>query len=97
MSLFGWQGAARRAIDGDGRIKYIVSAWAGGNGPVLGQIKVADKTARNHRRAVAARALELSGCIVTLDAGSKCAKESPEIIESDADYVLALKTAARKR
>jgi predicted transposase YbfD/YdcC len=83
--------ALRRAIAGDGSIKYIVSAWAEGNGLVLGQLKVADKS--NEITAVPRllRALELSGCIVTLDAMGCQKKIAKEIIEADADYVLALK------
>ena len=36
--------ALRRALNKDENIKYIVSAWAEGNGLVLGQLKVADKS-----------------------------------------------------
>jgi hypothetical protein len=59
-----------------------VSAWAENNGLVLGQIKVADKS--NEITA-------LSGCIVTVDAVGCQKKIAKEIIESDADYVLARK------
>jgi predicted transposase YbfD/YdcC len=58
---------------------------------VLGQLKVADK--RNEITAVPPllRALELAGGIVTVDAMG-CQKQiAKEIIEADADYVLALK------
>ncbi len=49
--------ALRQAIDGDGRIKYIVSAWAEGNNPIFGPNKSGRQEQRNHRRApVAARA-----------------------------------------
>jgi predicted transposase YbfD/YdcC len=83
--------ALRRAINGDDSVKYIVSAWAEGNGLVLGQMKVADKS--NEITAVPRllRVLELSGCIVTLDAMGCQKKIAKEIIEADADYVLALK------
>jgi predicted transposase YbfD/YdcC len=83
--------ALRRALDGEGSIKYIVSAWAEGNGLVLGQLKVADKS--NEITAVPRllRVLELSGCIVTLDAMGCQKNIAREIIEADADYVLALK------
>jgi predicted transposase YbfD/YdcC len=37
------------------------------------------------------RLLELSGCIVTIDAMGRQKKIAKEIIEADADYVLALK------
>lgn len=83
--------ALRRAVDEDQSIKYIVSAWAEGNHLVLGQLKVADKS--NEITAVPAllRVLELSGCIVTIDAMGCQKKIAQEIIEADADYVLALK------
>ncbi len=83
--------ALRRALTKDGGIPYIVSAWAGSNHLVLGQLKVADKS--NEITAVPAllRVLELSGCIVTIDAMGCQKKIAREIIEADADYVLALK------
>jgi len=83
--------ALRRALNKDQSIQYVVSAWAENNGLVLGQLKVADKS--NEITAVPAllRALELSGCIVTVDAMGCQKKIAREIIEADADYVLALK------
>lgn len=70
---------------------HLVSAWASANRLVLGQIKVDDKS--NEITAVPSllRALELAGCIVTVDA-LNCQKQiAKEIVEADADYVLALK------
>src|SRR5579862_9537759 len=83
--------ALRRALNKDQSIQYVVSAWAEGNGLVLGQVKVADKS--NEITAVPAllRVLELSGCIVTIDAMGCQKKIAKEIIEADADFVLALK------
>src|ERR1700678_451798 len=83
--------ALRRALNADQSIPYVVSAWAEDNGLVLGQWKVADKS--NEITAVPAllRVLELSGCIVTIDAMGCQKKIAKEIIESDADYVVALK------
>ncbi|MFO1477168.1 MAG: ISAs1 family transposase [Verrucomicrobiota bacterium] len=83
--------ALRRAINKGDCPKVVISAWAADNGLALGQLKVDDKS--NEIRAVPKllRALELSGCIVTLDAMG-CQKEiAKEIKEADADYVLALK------
>lgn len=83
--------ALRRAASGDQSVKYIVSAWAETNGLVLGQLKVADKSNEITAVPELLRVLELSGCIVTLDA-TGCQKNiAREIIEADADYVLALK------
>jgi predicted transposase YbfD/YdcC len=83
--------ALRRALNRDQNVKYVVSAWAEGNGLVLGQLKVADKS--NEITAVPhlLRVLELSGCIVTLDAMGCQKNLAKEIREADADYVLALK------
>jgi predicted transposase YbfD/YdcC len=78
------KGIGQAAID-------MVSAWASANRVVLGQVKVDDKS--NEIRAIPQllRALEVSGCIVTIDAMG-CQTEIAEIIvEQDAEYVLALK------
>ncbi|MGH7442273.1 MAG: ISAs1 family transposase [bacterium] len=83
--------ALRRALDAKQSVKYIVSAWAEGNGLVLGQVKVADKSNEITALPELLRVLELSGCIVTIDAMGCQKKIAKEIIEADADYVLALK------
>jgi len=83
--------ALRRALNGDRSVKYVVSAWAEDNGLVLGQLKVADKSNEITALPELLRALELSGCIVTVDAMGTQKKIAQEIIEADADYVLALK------
>jgi predicted transposase YbfD/YdcC len=83
--------ALRRAVSGDQSVKYIVSAWAESNGLVLGQLKVADKSNEITAVPELLRVLELSGCIVTLDAMGCQKNIAKEIIEADADYVLALK------
>ena len=83
--------ALRRALNKDQSVKFIVSAWAEDNSLVLGQLQVADKS--NEIKAVPEllRVLELSGCIVTLDAMGCQKKIAREIMEADANYVLALK------
>ena len=83
--------ALRRALNKDQSVKYIVSAWAESNQLVLGQLKVADKSNEITALPQLLRVLELSGCIVTLDAMGCQKKIAREIIEADADYVLALK------
>jgi len=83
--------ALRRALNKDENLKYIVSAWAESNGLVLGQLKVADKSNEITAVPELLRVLELSGCIVTIDAMGCQRKIAKEIIEADADYVLALK------
>jgi predicted transposase YbfD/YdcC len=70
---------------------HMVSAWASANRLVLGQRKVEDKS--NEITAIPAllNVLELTGCIVTIDAMG-CQKEiATAIVERGADYVLALK------
>ena len=83
--------ALRRALNKGQPLPYIVSAWAVENGLVLGQVKVAEKSNEITAVPELLRALELTGCIVTLDAMGCQKKIAKEIIESDADYVLALK------
>jgi len=58
---------------------------------VLGQLKVADKSNEITAVPELLRVLELSGCFVTTDAMGCQKKIAKEIIEADADYVLALK------
>lgn len=83
--------ALRRALAQDQSCQYIVSAWAGSNSLVLGQLKVAAKSNEITALPELLRVLELSGCIVTVDAMG-CQKQiAREIKEADADYVLALK------
>ena len=83
--------AARRAVAAGQCPRHLVSAWATASGLTLGQLQVAEKS--NEITAVPAllRQLELAGCIVTADA-LHCQKTiAREIVEADADYVLALK------
>jgi predicted transposase YbfD/YdcC len=83
--------ALRRALNKDQNAKVIVSAWAVDNALTLGQWKVDDKSNEITAVPQLLRVLELSGCIVTLDAMG-CQKEiAREIKEADAEYVLALK------
>jgi predicted transposase YbfD/YdcC len=83
--------ALRRALRRGQSARYVVSAWAHENGLVLGQLKVADKSNEITALPPLLRALELAGCIVTIDAMGCQKRIAREIIEADADYVLALK------
>lgn len=83
--------ALRRALHSKGSVKYMVSAWAEDNGLVLGQLKVADKSNEITALPELLRVLELSGCIVTVDAMGCQKNIAQEIQAADADYVLALK------
>lgn len=83
--------ALRRALTESKNPRYIVSAWAEDNGLVLGQLKVDEKTNEITAVPQLLRVLELSDCIVTLDAMGCQKNIAKEIKEADADFVLALK------
>lgn len=83
--------ALRRALNQGQAMPYVVSAWAVSNGLALGQLKVAEKSNEITAVPELLRALELRGCIVTLDAMGCQKKIAKQIIDSGADYVLALK------
>jgi predicted transposase YbfD/YdcC len=69
----------------------MVSAWATANGLVLGQRKVDEKSNEITAIPELLQALEISGCIITIDAMG-CQKEiAADVVAQDADYVLALK------
>jgi predicted transposase YbfD/YdcC len=83
--------ALRRAGQKGQSVRYVVNAWASANGLVLGQLKVDEKSNEITALPPLLRALELAGCIVTIDAMGCQKKIAKEVIEADADYVLALK------
>ena len=69
----------------------MVSAWATENDLVLGQVKAEDKS--NEIKAIPQllELLDVSGCLVTIDAAG-CQKKNAEIImDQEGDYLLALK------
>jgi predicted transposase YbfD/YdcC len=69
----------------------IVSAWATTNRLVLGQVKVDEKSNEITAIPELLKVLELSGCIVTIDAIG-CQKEIVRLItQQNADYVITLK------
>lgn len=83
--------ALRHALNQGDSIPYIVSAWAVEAGLVLGQVKVKDKSNEITAIPELLEVLHLKGCIVTLDAMG-CQKDiAANIIDKEADYVLALK------
>jgi predicted transposase YbfD/YdcC len=71
---------------------HMVSAWAAENQVVLGQVKVEDKS--NEITAIPAllELLDISGCIVTIDAIGCQKKIAQQIIDQGGDYILALKS-----
>ncbi|MGV0108221.1 ISAs1 family transposase [Nostoc sp. DSM 114160] len=69
----------------------MVSAWATSNKLVLGQVKVDSESNEIAAIPELLKVLELSGCIVTIDAIG-CQKEIVKLItEQSADYVITLK------
>jgi predicted transposase YbfD/YdcC len=70
---------------------HMVSAWATENRLVLGQIKVNDKSNEITAIPELLSLLELAGCIVTIDAMGCQTAIAAQIVEKDADYVLAVK------
>lgn len=70
---------------------HMVSAWASQNGIALGQRKVDDKSNEITAIPELLRILDVSGCIVTIDAMG-CQKEIAQTIrDAKADYVLRVK------
>ncbi len=70
---------------------HMVSAWACENRLVLGQVKVTEKSNEITAIPELLRALALTGCIVTIDAMGWQREIAEQIIDGEADYVLALK------
>ncbi|WP_341528491.1 ISAs1 family transposase [Nostoc sp. UHCC 0302] len=70
---------------------HMVNAWAVHNRLVLGQVKTNAKSNEITAIPELLKVLEISGCIVTIDAIG-CQKEIvKEIVRQDADYVITLK------
>ena len=70
---------------------HMVSAWATANGLVLGQRKVAEKSNEITAIPPLLAALDLTDCIVTIDAMG-CQREiAQQIVDQAGDYVLSLK------
>lgn len=70
---------------------HMVSAWACANGLVLGQTKTEEKSNEITAIPQLLRTLEISGCIVTIDAMGCQTEIAGMIVEKDADYVFSLK------
>lgn len=70
---------------------HMVSAWANANGIVIGQKKVNDKSNEITAIPELLKLLEISGCIVTIDAMGCQTNIASSIVDKDADYVFSLK------
>jgi len=76
---------------GSGAFVHMVSAWAASNQMVLGQVKTEEKSNEITAIPRLLELLQIGGCLVTIDAMG-CQKEiATKIIESKADYMLAVK------
>ena len=70
---------------------HIVSAWASEHRLLLGQVKVASKSNEITAIPVLLKLLDISGCIITIDAMGTQKEIAREIIGHGAEYVLCLK------
>jgi predicted transposase YbfD/YdcC len=70
---------------------YMVSAWATQNQLVLGQTKVADKSNEITAIPELLHLLDISGCIVTIDAIGTQTEIVETIVAGGGDYLLAVK------
>ncbi len=70
---------------------HLVSVWASENGLTLGQLKVDSKSNEITALPALLKLLDVTGCVVTMDAMG-CQKElAGQIIQQQGDYVLCLK------
>ncbi|WP_414552004.1 ISAs1 family transposase [Anabaena sp. CCY 0017] len=83
----------RGSYDRESQLKalHTVSAWSSEHRLVLGQTKVSDKS--NEITAIPAllEMLDISGCIITIDAMGTQKSIAEKIIAADSDYILSLK------
>ncbi len=70
---------------------HMVNAWCVENGISLGQIKTSEKSNEITAIPELIKTLELTGCIVTIDAMGCQINIAENIIDKGADYILALK------
>lgn len=75
----------------DKKAIHMVSAWASANQVVLGQLKTEDKSNEITAIPYLLKLLDISGCIITIDAMDAQKKIARIIRERGGDYVLALK------
>ena len=70
---------------------HVVSAWASEHRLMLGQVKVANKS--NEITAIPAllELLDITGCIITIDAMGAQTEIARQIVTKGADYILCLK------
>ena len=69
----------------------MVSAWASENRLALGLKKVDDKTNKITAIPKLLDELDITGCVVTLDALNTQTEIAQQIVEAQADYILTVK------
>lgn len=75
---------------------HIVSAWASENGVVMGQVKVDDKSNEITAIPKLLDALDIAGCLITIDAIG-CQREiCKQILQKKADYCIVVKKNQNK-
>jgi len=75
----------------DKKAIHMISAWASSNQVVLGQLKTSEKSNEITAIPYLLKLLDISGCIITIDAMGTQKKIAKTIIDNDGDYILAVK------
>jgi predicted transposase YbfD/YdcC len=70
---------------------HMVRAWASENRLMLGQVKVENKTHEIKAIPALLKLLDITGCIITIDAMGTQTEIAQQIVDKGADYVLCLK------
>jgi predicted transposase YbfD/YdcC len=83
------QGEGQEAVD-------IVSAWANANELVLGEVKVDEKSNEITAIPKLLQLLDISGCLVTIDAIGTQTEIAEMIVDQGGDYLLAVKENQRQ-
>ena len=98
VSIDGKEICGAREEKGDGSFESlrIVSAWASSNGVSLGQEKVSDKSNEIKAIPLLIKALDLEGCIITIDAIACQHEIVGTIIDAKADYLISVKKNQKK-
>jgi predicted transposase YbfD/YdcC len=83
----------RRSHDksNDKKAIHMISAWASSNQVVLGQLKTEEKSNEITAIPNLLKLLDISGCIITIDAMGTQKKIAKTIIDKGGDYIFALK------
>lgn len=75
----------------DKKAIHMISAWASSNQVILGQLKTEEKSNEITAIPYLLKLLDLSGCIITIDAMGTQKKIAQAITMQNNDYILALK------